>query len=1610
MKRYLLLFFTVLMYVGVSAQCNYSLRLIDSYGDGWNGNTMDLLINGTVVIDDITLPAGNQMDTVFSVNAGDAITTVWNGGGTWGSETSYKIIDANNLEVGTAAQADISTAIVAACPACLVPTSVMFSNLTTTSADLAWTAGGSETTWNVEYGSAGFTQGSGTTVTASTNPYTLTGLSDATSYDFYVQADCGGTDGTSAWVGPYSFFTPCNTVSSFPSTENFDALTANDGSLSGCQSSDNITNCWSNDATNTNNWVARSTATGSGNTGPSADYSGTGNYVFIESSSCFNNTSYLNSPNYDFSSLTIPQVTFWYHLYGATTGSLDLEISTDNGATWTSVWSLSGDQGDEWKEVTVSLAAYTSATNATLRFKGLTGSGYTSDMAIDNFSIAEAPACAKPTVLTAANMDFSSADISWTAGGTETNWEIVAQAAGTGVPTAAGTATTSNPHSLTGLTSETNYEVYVRAVCGSDVSEWAGPLTFYTGYCLPSSTNENTYVDAFSTAGGNQNIFNTGTGYSTGGYANNSTSFVESYAGGNFNFNAEIVGGSAGFAIWVDWNNDLTFDDATEKVFNTTNYSNGPFTGTVTIPAGTPLGDYRMRITTNYWASNPSLPCENTQRAEFEDYTITVGTPPSCPTVSAISATNVTATSIEVAWTASGSETTWEVMAQPAGMGTPSTAGTSTTSNPHTATGLTPATDYDVYVRADCGGGDLSPWAGPVSFTTACAPITPPYTQDFSSMTWSNIPNCWEEGYNTQVIDGPNGQNGSWTVDGFMNNGTTGAARINVWGTTKNDWFVSPEFNIPATGSFKVKYDFAITGYSNTDPEVLGSDDQVLFLVSANNGPWTTLKSYDNSYVTPVGGDLEVSLGLEDYSGQVLRFAFWASSGTVSDPQDVNVYVDNFIVEEKLANDVGVVGITAPNSGCVLGMESITIQVKNFGSSTQGGFFTHYAVNGVTQTVSPDGFVPNNITTEDTIDYTFTTQYDFSALGEYEIKAWTALDGDGKAANDTIAITVTNQPLISSFPHTEDFETSNGGYKVINKSSSSSTVWELGTPAGSIINTAASGTNAWVTNLAGDYTANANTHLISPCYDFSSLSNDPVLSFALWTNTQVNYDGVAVFMSFDQGDSWQRVGSENDSDWYNSTSSFFPGLDGSGIFSGLSAYQWDTVSHSLAGAAGKPSVKLMYVFRSSGYTHFEGVGIDDISIVDPCASGFGLTANVTNATTPQATDGAVTINNTMGTAPFSYAWSTGNAADSTQMLSNLSAGTYTVTVTDAIGCQEVLEVVVGPTCGDDVISLTYTAESQNSVTQDGSITATISSTNPPYTLAWSHGAASQTTSETTVTLGNLHAGWYAVTLTDAQGCTDVDSIVVTATCPVTLDVAMSSTEETSAGAADGTATATPNAGVAPYTYAWSTGATTQTISNLSAATYCVTVTDANGCTESNCVTLSSPCPSDLGLTLAVTHETTIDSNDGAITASVTAGTAPFQYTWSNGATGNTVVDLTPGDYTVTVVDANNCTATASATVNESTVSTPIDEVEGLQSLSIVPNPTTGKSILSVSFDRTVDMEIEIVNVVGQQIQKQQFSQINQEKVEIDLSQAPQGVYLIRLKVGSDVHTERMVKQ
>jgi hypothetical protein len=211
--------------------------------------------------------------------------------------------------------------------------------------------------------------------------------------------------------------------------------------------------------------------------------------------------------------------------------------------------------------------------------------------------------------------------------------------------------------------------------------------------------------------------------------------------------------------------------------------------------------------------------------------------------------------------------------------------------HPYALSGLSAASNYSFYVQADCGGGDLSSWSGPYSFTTLCGII--------SSFTWleqmnTYVPNCWSETAGqllpTTVVSGTTS---NWIADGFANVGTTGSARLNIYSTGRYDWLMTPQINL-GTGAiqYQLEFDLALTDYGNSNPitsdpnGTTGVDDKFAIVISTDGGTtWSsanTLRLWDNAGSTYVYNSLtpagtHVIIPLTSYTG-VVMIGFYGES------------------------------------------------------------------------------------------------------------------------------------------------------------------------------------------------------------------------------------------------------------------------------------------------------------------------------------------------------------------------------------------------------------------------------------------------------------------------------------------------------------------------------------------------------------------------------------------------------------------------------------------------------------------------------------------------------------------------------------------------------------
>jgi len=242
--------------------------------------------------------------------------------------------------------------------------------------------------------------------------------------------------------------------------------------------------------------------------------------------------------------------------------------------------------------------------------------------------------------------------------------------------------------------------------------------------------------------------------------------------------------------------------------------------------------------------------------------------------------------------------------------------------------------------------------------------------------------------------------------------------------------------------------------------------------------------------------------------------------------------------------------------------------------------------------------------------------------------------------------------------------------------------------------------------------------------------------------------------------------------------------------------------------------------------------------------------------------------------------------------------------------------------------------------------------------------------------------------------------VVGPACTATSTVAV--TNANCFGDASGEITVTVTGGTAPYNFIWSNGQTSATATGLVAAIYDVTITDANGCSLVNTGTVGQP--SAIVLT-ATSVSDTLSGGVGTASVVATGGTSPYTYAWSDGQTADVATGLTPGTYTVTVTDGNNCTATETVTVDDYTSTTRIDYVTNV---SIYPNPTSGNTVIDLELSQNADVAVSIYTVTG--VLVQDFGKENTSKAThmIDVTEYPAGMYLVRFVVDNQVITKKLL--
>ncbi|QBN17794.1 PKD-like domain-containing protein [Flavobacterium nackdongense] len=337
-------------------------------------------------------------------------------------------------------------------------------------------------------------------------------------------------------------------------------------------------------------------------------------------------------------------------------------------------------------------------------------------------------------------------------------------------------------------------------------------------------------------------------------------------------------------------------------------------------------------------------------------------------------------------------------------------------------------------------------------------------------------------------------------------------------------------------------------------------------------------------------------------------------------------------------------------------------------------------------------------------------------------------------------------------------------------------------------------------------------------------------------------------------------------------------------------------------------------------------GIYDIKVTDANGSvktiagilisqPSGVTASITSQTNVGCAGdatGSATVTASGGVGTLTYSWNTIPVQTSTTA-AGLKAGTYIVTITDTNGCSVQKQVLI-----TEPNAILTTISAQTNVLCFGNTTgsATVSASGGTGILSYSWDTVPV---QTTATVSGLAAGNYHLTVTDANGCSTIQSVIITQP-PAGLSSTISNSSDVSCfGGNDGSATATVSGGTAPYSYIWNTipAQTLATATGLKAGTYSVSISDVNGCSTSTSVTINEP----IGMVASISAQTNVfcsGHSTGSATVSASGGTLPYTYSWNTipAQTTDVAVNLPIGTYTATVTDAKGCTTTAQAIITE----------------------------------------------------------------------------------------------
>ena len=700
-----------------------------------------------------------------------------------------------------------NTVTIQALLSCPPPSPVTISAITTTGATFLWTPQGTETSWQtlvLPNESPAPTATSAGAVSAITS-LTATELLPNTTYQFYVRANCGSE--FSPWNGPKTFTTNCLPISAI--TESFESTPI-----------DELPSCWTailggfGISENASVSVQEASAV-----------SGTKSVALQNNFSAEGTTIMLVSPNLSNLGAGTHRLKFFAETWETGT----LQIGTMDSATSDGYFTLKTtlELTNVNNEYTIDFSNYT-GTDTFIAFKNSSPMPFSS-IFIDDIRWELLPACDDVTNIVVNQVNTTTANLTWTPNGSETQWEVVYSESTINDPS---TLTPISPSvnnvpetTITGLTANTEYNAWVRSVCGGTDGNgaWIGPVTFTTS-CLAvptfqeyfDTTAEGSLPNCWTSVTSGISGFGAGSAiYSYGGYSGSNSMQLNNATSDT---NAKIILVSPNLSTLTTGSHRVKFfahGNTEEQVVEIGTINTANPTGTFTILQSITLTGVYQEYTVDfsgYTGTDTYMafrhPSSSIYTSIFID-DVRWELTPFCDDVEDLIATEVTTTSATITWEPMGSETEWDVVFGP-----------SSTTDPNNLTPITPAvtalaettltglsenTKYKIWVRSVCNGTDGDgAWIGPLSIETPCGP-TALIEENFESISYGELPNCFRA-----FINGPTVDNFA-SVFGVEFNANSGQNSVQLFNGTSsgtNDYvvLVLPNLSTVATATHRLKF------------------------------------------------------------------------------------------------------------------------------------------------------------------------------------------------------------------------------------------------------------------------------------------------------------------------------------------------------------------------------------------------------------------------------------------------------------------------------------------------------------------------------------------------------------------------------------------------------------------------------------------------------------------------------------------------------------------------------------------------------------------------------------------------------------------------------------